>query len=105
MLRRARAGNKALVTGGAGFIGSHVCATLVEHGHEVVSFDRSAPGARRGHRVSGVRYRIGDHEDLGQVAEVADGVIVGSRVVRAVGEGGAAAVGELVAGLGRALSG
>jgi tryptophan synthase alpha chain len=38
------------------------------------------------------------------VAEVADGVIVGSRVVRAAGEGGAAAVGELVGELAAALS-
>lgn len=39
------------------------------------------------------------------VAEVADGVIVGSRVVRAAGEGGAAAVGRLVGELADALSG
>jgi tryptophan synthase alpha chain len=37
------------------------------------------------------------------VAEVADGVIVGSRVVRAAGEGGAAGVGELVSELAAAL--
>jgi tryptophan synthase alpha chain len=37
------------------------------------------------------------------VAEIADGVIVGSRVVRASGEGGAAAVGSLVADLAAAL--
>ncbi len=64
---------KVLVTGGAGNIGSYVCAELARHGHTVVSFDREPPGARRGHRVDGVRYRVGDHEDLGQVAEVAAG--------------------------------
>jgi tryptophan synthase alpha chain len=37
------------------------------------------------------------------VAEVADGVIVGSRVVRAAGEGGASAVREVVGSLARAL--
>ena len=37
------------------------------------------------------------------VAEIADGVIVGSRVVRAAGEGGAAAVGALVGELATAL--
>jgi tryptophan synthase alpha chain len=37
------------------------------------------------------------------VARVADGVIVGTRVVRAAGEGGAAAVAALVANLARAL--
>ena len=38
------------------------------------------------------------------VAEVADGVIVGTRVVRAAGEGGAAAVGDLVRELAAALT-
>ena len=37
------------------------------------------------------------------MAELADGVIVGSRVVRAAGEGGAAAVGALVEELAAAL--
>jgi tryptophan synthase alpha chain len=37
------------------------------------------------------------------VGELADGVIVGSRLVRAAGEGGAEAVGSLVAGLAEAL--
>ncbi|MCR5797608.1 MAG: GDP-mannose 4,6-dehydratase, partial [Eubacterium sp.] len=30
---------KILVTGGAGFIGSHTCIDLVEHGHSVVIVD------------------------------------------------------------------
>ena len=30
---------RVLVTGGAGFIGSHLCEALVEAGHEVVTFD------------------------------------------------------------------
>ena len=38
------------------------------------------------------------------MGELADGVIVGSRVVRAAGEGGAAAVAELVGELAAALS-
>ena len=37
------------------------------------------------------------------MAEIADGVIVGTRVVRAAGEGGAAAVGRLVSDLAVAL--
>jgi tryptophan synthase alpha chain len=37
------------------------------------------------------------------VADLADGVIVGSRVVRAAGEGGAAAVGALISDLAEAL--
>lgn len=63
-----------LVTGGAGNIGSFVAAELVRAGHRVVSFDRERPGARRGHRVEGATYRVGDHEDLGQVAEVCTGM-------------------------------
>jgi UDP-glucose 4-epimerase len=65
---------KILVTGGAGNIGAHVCEELVRHGHRVVSFDRQRGGEGRGHRVAGVTYRIGDHEDLGQVCEVAAGM-------------------------------
>jgi tryptophan synthase alpha chain len=38
------------------------------------------------------------------VAEIADGVVVGSRLVRAVDEGGAAAVGTVIAGLAEALA-
>jgi UDP-glucose 4-epimerase len=37
-----------LVTGGAGFIGSHTCVELLAHGHEVVvvdNFSNSSPGA------------------------------------------------------------
>jgi tryptophan synthase alpha subunit len=39
------------------------------------------------------------------VAEVADGVIVGTRIVRAAGEGGADAVGSVVEELATALRG
>ena len=50
-----------------------------------------------------VGFGISTPEHARAVGEVADGVIVGSRVVRAAGEGGAGAVGELVADLARAL--
>src|SRR5690606_17539362 len=35
---------KALVTGGAGFIGSHLCDHLVAHGHSVVALDDLSTG-------------------------------------------------------------
>jgi tryptophan synthase alpha chain len=50
-----------------------------------------------------VGFGISTPEQAGAVAELADGVIVGSRVVRAAREGGAAAVGELVGTLAQAL--
>lgn len=50
-----------------------------------------------------VGFGISTAEQAGAVAEVADGVIVGSRVVRAAGEGGPEAVGELVGELAGAL--
>ena len=50
-----------------------------------------------------VGFGISTPDHARAVAEVADGVIVGTRVVRAAGEGGAAGVGELVAELAGAL--
>lgn len=37
---------RVLVTGGAGFLGSHLCERLLESGHEVVCFDNFFTGAR-----------------------------------------------------------
>ena len=37
---------KLLVTGGAGFIGSHLCERLLEQGHEVVCLDNFFTGRR-----------------------------------------------------------
>ncbi len=37
---------RVLVTGGAGFIGSHLCEALVKRGHEVVCFDNFFRGKR-----------------------------------------------------------
>ena len=50
-----------------------------------------------------VGFGISTSDHARAVAEIADGVIVGSRVVRAAGEGGPRAVGELVAELAAAL--
>lgn len=36
---------KILVTGGAGFIGSHLCDTLIEDGHEVIILDNLSSGS------------------------------------------------------------
>jgi len=51
-------GCTVLVTGGAGYIGSHMCRMLVQAGHRVVAFDNLA----RGHAdaVSGADLFVGD---------------------------------------------
>src|SRR3954463_5080008 len=39
-------GMKVLVTGGAGFIGSHLCERLLEQGHEVLCVDNYFTGSK-----------------------------------------------------------
>ncbi|MEW7976989.1 MAG: NAD-dependent epimerase/dehydratase family protein [Candidatus Sedimenticola endophacoides] len=51
---------KILVTGGAGFIGSHLCEALArEPGHEIWSLDNYSTGTRDNH-ITGVKYIEGD---------------------------------------------
>ncbi|MDN5865300.1 MAG: UDP-glucose 4-epimerase GalE [Gammaproteobacteria bacterium] len=52
---------KLLVTGGAGYIGSHVTLQLVEAGHEVVVLDNLSTG--RAHAVIGAELVVGDLAD------------------------------------------
>ena len=40
---------KVLVTGGAGFIGSHLCEKLAQHGNEVISLDNYSTGSEKNH--------------------------------------------------------
>src|SRR3954471_14858582 len=42
-----RKGRRSLVTGGAGFIGSHLCDTLLQHGHQVICADNLLTGSVR----------------------------------------------------------
>ena len=37
---------KSIITGGAGFIGSHLCERLVEAGHEVTILDNFSLGKK-----------------------------------------------------------
>lgn len=58
------AGKKlVLVTGGAGFIGSHLCARLAKDGHAVISLDNYFTGSRENH-IKGVDYREGHTKDI-----------------------------------------
>lgn len=52
-----------VVTGGAGFIGSHLCERLVADGHRVISLDNYFTGSRDNH-VRGVEYREGHTKDI-----------------------------------------
>ncbi len=52
-----------LVTGGAGFIGSHLCERLVQDGHTVISLDNYFTGTKENH-VAGVEYREGHTKDI-----------------------------------------
>lgn len=52
-----------LVTGGAGFIGSHLCERLAKYGHRVISLDNYFTGTKDNH-VTGVEYREGHTKDI-----------------------------------------
>lgn len=62
----------ALVTGGAGFVGSHLCERLVKEGYRVISLDNYFTGSRDNH-VDGVEYREGHTKHIFElVSEVPD---------------------------------
>jgi UDP-glucose 4-epimerase len=52
-----------VVTGGAGFIGSHLCERLVKEGARVVSLDNYFVGTKENH-MPGVEYREGHTKDI-----------------------------------------
>ncbi|MEK7613568.1 MAG: NAD-dependent epimerase/dehydratase family protein [Patescibacteria group bacterium] len=53
----------AVVTGGAGFVGSHLCERLHALGWRVISLDNYFTGTRENH-VPGVEYRVGHTKDI-----------------------------------------
>ena len=53
----------ALVTGGAGFVGSHLCERLFREGYTVISLDNYFTGSVENH-VEGVEYRKGHTKDI-----------------------------------------
>lgn len=55
-----------VVTGGAGFIGLHVCKRLVAEGNTVISLDNYFTGSKQNH-ISGVEYREGHTKDIEQL--------------------------------------
>ncbi|MET8485534.1 NAD-dependent epimerase/dehydratase family protein [Streptomyces tendae] len=65
--RSGRAWRRALVTGGAGFVGSHLCGRLLDAGTDVVCLDNLATGSRANvadlERRRGFRFVRGDATD------------------------------------------
>ena len=51
---------KVLVTGGAGFLGSHLCDRLIAMGHEVLCVDNYFTGTRNniGHLLDHPRFEL-----------------------------------------------
>ncbi len=66
---------KVLVTGGAGFIGSHICERLVKEGHQVVAYDNLSSGKRENlaHLASRVELVEADVRDAPQLDYYASG--------------------------------
>ena len=63
---------KCLVTGGAGFIGSHLCERLVKLGYKVTSLDNYFTGSESNH-VAGVEYIKGETKDIkNYISEIPD---------------------------------
>lgn len=58
----------ALVTGGAGFIGSHLCERLVKEGYKVISLDNYFTGRRENH-IHLVDYREGHTKDIDRLVQ------------------------------------
>ncbi|MBI5160555.1 MAG: SDR family NAD(P)-dependent oxidoreductase, partial [Micrococcales bacterium] len=66
---------RALVTGGAGFIGSHIATRLVQGGHQVRVLDDLSSGKKENlaHVARDVELAIGDVRDARKVAELSAG--------------------------------
>ncbi|HEY0336049.1 MAG TPA: NAD-dependent epimerase/dehydratase family protein, partial [Burkholderiales bacterium] len=45
-MRRYSARKRVLVTGGVGFLGSHLCERLLQNGHEVLCVDNFFTGTK-----------------------------------------------------------
>ena len=78
-----------LVTGGAGFIGSHLCERLVRDGYRVISLDNYFTGSKDNH-VAGVEYREGHTKDIDRLVPETPDIIYHlgeySRVAKAIEE-------------------
>jgi UDP-glucuronate decarboxylase len=57
-------GKSVLVTGGAGFLGSHLCERLLDEGHEVICLDNFFTGSKRNivHLLDSKRFELLRHD-------------------------------------------
>ena len=55
---------RSLVTGGAGFLGSHLCERLLDRGHEVIALDDFSTGAAEniGHLMKRRGFTLVEHD-------------------------------------------
>ena len=69
--------NRVLVTGGTGFIGSHICDALIELGNEVVCFDNQITSSKENiehlEKREGFHFVKGDIRDLDSVEVAMEG--------------------------------
>jgi UDP-glucose 4-epimerase len=65
---------KILVTGGAGFIGSHLCESLIKEKHKVYVLDNYSTGKLENHH-SGVTYIEGDVKNIEKLVQFSPNLI------------------------------
>ncbi|NLU96923.1 ADP-L-glycero-D-manno-heptose-6-epimerase [Marinomonas sp. UCMA 3892] len=65
---------KVLVTGGAGFVGSHLCERLVTMGYDVYSLDNYFTGSEANH-VAGVTYIRGETKNIATLVDFAPDMV------------------------------
>jgi len=63
-----------LVTGGAGFIGSHLCEDLAHMGNEVTSLDNYSTGSTHNH-VNGVNYVNGETKNINKLISFSPDIV------------------------------
>jgi len=70
---------RILLTGAAGFIGSHLCDRLLAEGHSVIGMDNFVTGSRRNiaHLVGNSRFQLIEHDVSNriEITEPVDGVL------------------------------
>jgi UDP-glucose 4-epimerase len=65
---------KILITGGAGFIGSHLCERLVKYNNTVVALDNYFTGSDKNH-IKGVEYIKGNTQDISELVSFTPDII------------------------------